>query len=193
MKLYGKILMAVFLLGLISCASTTDTQPRSYGTYKIGDKSPSGGYIFYDKGNASDGWRYLEAAPVDLSGEYEGSANWGCWQKFVGAKSPRTGSGKINTQAIVKTCKEAQIAAKLCVTYRGGGKNDWFLPSISELNYMYEYLWKKRIGGFSADYYWSSTEDDNETNIAFDKNFSNGEINTRSKVNFARVRPIRAF
>lgn len=193
MKLYVNIFLAFFLLGLISCASTTDTKPSTYGTYKIGDKSPSGGYIFYDKGNDFDGWRYLEAAPVDVSGEYEGSANWGCPNKSVGAKSPRIGSGKINTQAIVKSCKEAQIAAKLCVMYRGGGKNDWFLPSLSELNYMFEYLHKKRIGGFAAYYYWSSTEDDNETNIAFDKNFSNGEIGTRSKVNYANVRPIRAF
>ena len=27
---------------------------------------PSGGYVFYDKGEYSDGWRFLEAAPVDL-------------------------------------------------------------------------------------------------------------------------------
>lgn len=29
-------------------------------------KGPSGGYIFFDKGEFSDGWRYLEAAPADL-------------------------------------------------------------------------------------------------------------------------------
>ena len=27
---------------------------------------PSGGYVFYDKGDSSDGWRYLEASPADL-------------------------------------------------------------------------------------------------------------------------------
>jgi hypothetical protein len=32
--------------------------------YKIGDKGPAGGWIFYDKGNRTDGWRYLEAAPA---------------------------------------------------------------------------------------------------------------------------------
>ena len=31
--------------------------------YAIG---PSGGYVFFDKGDATDGWRYLEAAPADL-------------------------------------------------------------------------------------------------------------------------------
>ena len=29
--------------------------------YKIRDRGPAGGYVFYDKGNASDGWQYLEA------------------------------------------------------------------------------------------------------------------------------------
>lgn len=32
----------------------------------IGSIGPAGGYIFYDKGSYSDGWRYLEAAPADL-------------------------------------------------------------------------------------------------------------------------------
>ena len=29
---------------------------------------PTGGDVFYDKGNYSDGWRYLESAPVGWSG-----------------------------------------------------------------------------------------------------------------------------
>ena len=32
---------------------------------KVGDKGPAGGIIFYDKGNDSGGWRYLEAALED--------------------------------------------------------------------------------------------------------------------------------
>ena len=34
--------------------------------YVVGDTGPAGGIIFYDKGDSSDGWRYLEAAPADL-------------------------------------------------------------------------------------------------------------------------------
>lgn len=34
--------------------------------YWVGKTGPAGGYIFYDKGEYSDGWRYLEAAPADL-------------------------------------------------------------------------------------------------------------------------------
>ncbi|MCX7774604.1 MAG: hypothetical protein WHT81_09635 [Rectinemataceae bacterium] len=35
---------------------------------------PAGGYIFYDKGSYSDGWRYLEASPHDLDGSWNGFA-----------------------------------------------------------------------------------------------------------------------
>ena len=40
--------------------------------YKVGDTGPAGGIIFYDKGDNSDGWQYLEAAPA----EFEFEANW---------------------------------------------------------------------------------------------------------------------
>lgn len=37
-----------------------------YSDSAIGAKGPAGGCVFYDKGEYSDGWRYLEAAPGDL-------------------------------------------------------------------------------------------------------------------------------
>jgi len=40
--------------------------------YGVGVTSPSGGIVFYDKGDNSNGWRYLEAAPADT----EFSSNW---------------------------------------------------------------------------------------------------------------------
>jgi TolB-like protein len=34
-------------------------------SYRVGEVGPSGGYVFYDKGSYSDGWRYLECAPAN--------------------------------------------------------------------------------------------------------------------------------
>ena len=55
--------------------------------YKVGDTGPSGGWIFYENPNyAKDGWRYLEAAPVDQSA----GAKWGCFRTPIDRR-PRHG------------------------------------------------------------------------------------------------------
>ena len=57
----------IFVIVLIIIAMTAckqDQEPEK--EYTIGDTGPAGGIIFYDKGNKTDGWRYLEAAPADL-------------------------------------------------------------------------------------------------------------------------------
>jgi hypothetical protein len=41
--------------------------------YRVGDIGPSGNFIFYDKGNNYDGWRYLEVAPENS--ESKGNLN----------------------------------------------------------------------------------------------------------------------
>jgi len=38
-------------------------------TYNLRDEGPAGGWVFYDKGSYSDGWRYMEAWIAD-EGEY---------------------------------------------------------------------------------------------------------------------------
>jgi hypothetical protein len=125
-------------------------------TYKVGDRGPAGGWIFYDKGVFSNGWRYLEAAPVDL-----GEAQWGGNDKIVGGTDEGVGAGKHNTQLILEQLRqlgESGKAAQLCVQYRGGGMSDWFLPSMDELNLMYENLNATGIGDFDDGLYWTSSE-----------------------------------
>jgi len=53
-------------------------------TYNIRDIGPAGGYIFYDKGSVSDGWRYMEAAPSDQSPD----APWGCFGTLIPGANP---------------------------------------------------------------------------------------------------------
>jgi len=83
------------------------------------------------------------------------------------------------------------IAAKIAVEYKGGGKSDWFLPSKDELNALYNNLHKIGIGGFASYGYWSSTED--KANHAWYHGFSTGSQNSFNKYNSSRVRAIRAF
>jgi hypothetical protein len=55
-----------------TCASVSSSYAQGRHSYKIGDTGPAGGIVFYDKGDDSDDWRYLEAAPPEF--EFEG--NW---------------------------------------------------------------------------------------------------------------------
>lgn len=163
-------------------------------TYRIGDRGPAGGWIFYDKENNSDGWRYLEVAPED-----QGDAEWGCMGKSIqGTQGTAVGTGKANTKAIIKGCKRSKIAAKKCTAYRGGGKSDWFLPSKDELYLIYVNLHQTGIGGFVDDGYWSSSEKD--ANFAWYQYFHNGnqEYYTKGDGNEYnvcnnRVRAVRYF
>lgn len=173
-----------------------ETAVESDRTYKIGDRGPAGGWIFYDKGSTSDGWRYLEAAPEDQE-----SAEWGCYEKSIpGAKGIAIGTGKANTAAIIKSCKKAKTAARICKAYRGGGKNDWFLPSIDELDLMYKNLHKNNIGGFSNSQiwtpthncYWSSSEE--SAYLACNQDFDDGSPSGGYDKSIPfRVRAVRAF
>lgn len=56
------------------CKNAIDKEPHSFKYYKCTEcgtweRGPSGGYVFYDRGEYTGGersWRYLEAAPADL-------------------------------------------------------------------------------------------------------------------------------
>ena len=67
----------------------------------------------------------------------------------------------------------------------------WRLPTTDELNLMYENLYKKDIGGFDNEYYWSSSEV-NSSN-AWYQYFVNGYQNGSSKYDGSRVRGVRSF
>jgi len=152
--------------------------------YKIGDTGPAGGLIFYDKGNSSGGWRYLEAAPADI-----GEVVWQSSYTDVTGTKEGIGSGKENTQlAIRDLCRPAMI----CDQYSYGEYDDWFLPSMDELNLMYINLKMIRnTGNFSDGWYWSSTQMYHHS--AYSQYFIDGRQEWGSKLKPASVRAIRAF
>jgi hypothetical protein len=130
--------------------------------YVIGDTGPAGGLIFYDKGSVSNGWRYLEAAPCDLTA----SIQWNNGSSIAVSTLTAIGSGKSNTANIIAAQGLGSMwyAASLCSSgYGGGGKNDWFLPSYDELSAMYTSLASRGLGAFATGTYWSSTQVTNST------------------------------
>ena len=120
---------------------------------------PAGGLIFYDKGSYSDGWQYLEAAPYDQRYGADTTLEWGCYGTLIsGADGTAVGTGEQNTIDIEAGCSDVGTAADICASIVIGGCDDWFLPSKEELNLMYENLRVFGVGGFSWDWYWSSSE-----------------------------------
>jgi len=148
----------------------TDVSPRD-----IRGDGPAGGYIFYDKGRYSDGWRYLEAAPSHT----EFTAAWGLYGSLCPDTSTDIGAGLANTTNIIKLLKankETDTAAQLCDALTINGYDDWFLPSRDELNEMYIRLRSGRNEGhFEVDglwpggYYWSSSVIYSVNNDSFSK------------------------
>ena len=159
--------------------------------YKIGERGPAGGWIIYDKGNTKGGWRYLEAAPEDIRGN-DKYVQWASNYRIIGAFGTAIGTGKSNTKKIVQALGYGEYAAKLCVDYRGGGKDDWFLPSMEELNLLYKRLYKKGIGNMERSFYWSSSEHVKGFH-AKNLTFNDGEYFTNAKIIGNSVRPIRQF
>lgn len=114
-----------------------------------------------------------------------------------------TTDGSANTTAIIEqtgSLAANTYAAGICRLYNAtgdGGLNDWYLPSKNELNLMYENIGQGdalglgNIGGFNNDYYWSSTEVDNE--FAWYQLFAIGFQSDISKRVTLYVRAVRTF
>jgi hypothetical protein len=154
--------------------------PVDCSTKSIGDTC-GGGKVAYLDGSGGG----LIAASADNSTGIE----WGCYGTSVGASGTAIGTGASNTSAILSGCATRPIAASVCSTYDGGGYDDWFLPSLDELNELYTN--QVAIGGFQPANYWSSTE--NTTLYAWEQGFDNGSQGGNYKDDTNRVRCVRAF
>jgi hypothetical protein len=163
--------------------------------------APEGGLIFYDKGSFTDGWRYLEAATIDLN-IYSATSIWSLSASSITeGTSIEIGAGQTNSDAIVVDTGTEINAAYSCLYYSEDPYSDWFLPSQAELNMMYINLHSgtdensvvyTTVGGFGDNIYWSSSEVDSDQ--AWSQYFSNGnQLDTHLKSSPWYVRPVRAF
>ena len=139
-----------------------------------------GGKVFYVSGGHG---------LISMTSDTSASAQWGCLGfTITGADS--TTNGAQNTIDIVAGCSTAGIAARLCSDLSSGGYTDWYLPAKDQLNTMYSL--RTTIGGFAANYYWSSTE--SSSNNAWAQYFNVfGVQNNVNKSDGYYVRCIRSF
>ena len=173
-------------------AAAPAAAPTAATVYRLGERGPAGGLIFYDKGNDSGGWRYLEAAPADMDRLLKAAT------ESINVRNTTdriVGRGKSNTAAIMSEALNKGggfgWAAQACTALTVNGFNDWFLPSRDELNWMYGNLFQKGLGDFRGRWYWSSTADNGS--YWFAVNFDNGQHDNRHMGNEYAVRPIRQF
>jgi hypothetical protein len=195
-----KLLAIALMLAIVPLSVSTvyagSNEPTPLGgvnkfKYKIGDRGPGGGFIFFvDYYDQYCGFTYLEAAPMDIV-----DVPWCNFETSIpaaaGWAAKGVGKGQANTTAMLGVCTSgAAIEAYL---YSTSTKSDWFLPSLGEAKLMYNNLLEAGMGDFSHDYYWSSTEVDSY--YAYYQEFNNGIQNYGSKrwQQSTRVRAVRAF
>lgn len=154
----------------------------------------SGGYVFYDKGEVTDGWRYLESGPTNLTYNSSSLIKWGCAGTAMSQTSISIGTGLENTNRIVANCTDANCAAKICYDYSVNSLSDWFLPSKDELFLLDDSVGTLiNLGNATNQNHWSSSEY-NQSNGHFVNTYYGSSIGSGvSKNNSNLVRPIRRY
>jgi len=153
-----------------------------YFTTNTLQTGPAGGYIFYDKGFYSNGWRYLEVQPFNTTMPF-GCAN---------AQIPSTtqynvlGEGDSATAIILNNCTDPNSAARYCEDLVFGGQNDWYLPNAEEVKRYKQILISAGITGIST----------NQQHLSSTINFGSISIvtsNIQGYSNYTAIRRVRAI
>ena len=172
-------------------------------TYNLGDIGPgggrifyrsTGGFTFYTSSTDTVGIRahYLEAAPDNLPRLAWASPDF--YRANITGTASTIGTGLKNTLIILNTDADAP-AAKACYEYTYEGINDWFLPSVNELQQLKT---NQNVVGtpVNGGRVWSSSQlsDPTYPDGVWVEIFPNGYPNIFGfKNNTENVRPIRAF
>lgn len=133
---------------------TTLTRPES----GIGSIGPGGGIVFYDKQSygadqfIGKSWRYLEVSGIPTPASI-GSVNvgfaWGCTPSSSGATYSGLGQGIRNQNAIEASCPSPFIQKSSVNFYTWAawvdsvnqkGFSDWYIPSLFEVQTIYNRL-----------------------------------------------------
>jgi len=147
-----------------------------------------GGKVFYITDNGKHG---LIVAKEDQST----NSIWGCPRVNVSGLSNGVGSGSTNTSLIVNSCNSINLAAAVCDKLVLNGFSDWYLPSLEELQLLYDQ--KGKVGILSSHHYWSSSLNSFNTEFnssyGWEIDFSNGNRKGILYNTTYYVRAIRTF
>ena len=117
----------------------------------------------------------------------------------IGASAQSSWDGLSNSNAIVGQAGHTSSAAKLCLGSVSGGQSDWYLPSVQELNMLWNNYYTvasalSQISGatqLTDTYYWSSSERTETSAYYF--YFDDGAAKGSLKSHTWYVRAVRAF
>jgi hypothetical protein len=201
-----------------------------------GDRGPGGGFVYYVSANyfTSTGsacnttCKYLEVAPSGWNGGSDVTKKWATGTSSTGNavtditgiandssannSSAKVGYGYRNTLAIINMGNDSTTVGGEIFAYRGGSKDDWYLPTTAELNLLCQ--WARGVapsvttacsggtlnspiyGAGAAGFvilqnYFSSSEHVN-TNV-WSQSFYDGAQSSTAKLNLRNYRPVRAF
>lgn len=134
----------------------------------------------------------MEAWTADESGTYA----WKDQNTGTSGTDTAIGTGYANTYTAMAGSNHPAAEAVREATY--GGKNDWFVPSIYELEKIYENLYNggENVGNFTLggpEYsYWSSSQYIDKS--AYAMRIQGGSTGTAAeKINTYYVRAVRRF
>ena len=188
---------------------------------QVGDTGPGGGRVFYVSptpidyaDGISSGGTFLEVAPAGWNGTSgEPLVGW-CRANVGRGFGSGIGAGANNTFAQMQAGCVNGTAVALAAGASVNGKDDWFVPSLGEMNEVCKFMRRQvtgdgavncnnsgslrapfqvaRIGGAN---YWTSTEVDTRNGLAIQSmNLDNGTASTVMQTSGSQyVRPIRAF
>lgn len=190
MKKILSILLVAFMAIGVNAGNGNKTMTG--GPYKVGDYYNDGakeGIVFV----VYDGGYHGKIVSVDES--YEQWAVSAVWQNATHATSKGGGMGNMNKIKKLPNWKVNYPAFAWCASLGEG----WYLPAIDELKLIYQNksiinrrLNERGYGEFLDDFYWSSTEDVDNSDYAWYVDMLIGNAHNTGKIN-CYVRAVSAF
>ena len=158
----------------LTYTSTTAATCAQGGLCNLGDTGPGGGIIFYETTTTQSWGRYIEAAPIDWytvakGGPGSDTFTWcsnSSFAYFNGLSGfeliNAIGYGRTNLSNLWTGCdiNVTSSAPGFLYSYSVNGKNDWFLPSLTELDALNNYS----NGILTQKFYWVAW--DTSANVA---------------------------